>query len=221
MPGVNYLTTIITTFLLVCYLPAFISGFPIDPPSRPFGHSFGQGQDVILDVFIDIACSDSKMMWPAIRGALGSFEKELEKNLNIRVNFFPLPYHTHSMDVSLAAEIVAEQYPDQLADFLDLAFEKQDLFQGEWNSTVFHSSRFDILKVISGIVSEIVPMKEEEFFHQMQSFDVNMRGRLAFKFAAAYRGINGAPIFQINGVDLMEAPTTTKGWEHLLRNYLK
>jgi len=184
-------------------------------PSKYSGHPRGSpdGQ-VLLEVFYDHLCPDSKASWPTMKQVLSYYGNKLD----FYVHTFPLPYHRNAF-YSTQAGLVVESAKGEDAWFqwLDLIFEHQDEFGTAATANITGTEVINQLAKYAAALG----VDASTFSSGMQYgsiYDAN--ARVDWKYATT-RAIYGTPIFLVNGVFATDDSSWTfTQWKQLIDSLL-
>jgi hypothetical protein len=183
---------------------------------------------ILLEVFFDHLCPDSKAAWPVLQQVTQAYPTQLQ----LIVHIFPLPYHRNAFFAAQSGLVIQSSLGDSAWwKWLDAVFQYQDNFGTPTTNNITGADVYDEfskLAVPLGI-SEADFMNGEStkkffvlnFFQGVQygnQFDWNTR--VAWKFATT-RGVYGTPVFFVNGVQFPADSTwTLQQWQGFINSLL-
>mmetsp|Transcript_3092 Transcript_3092/g.7400 ORF Transcript_3092/g.7400 Transcript_3092/m.7400 type:complete len:241 (+) Transcript_3092:159-881(+) len=204
----------VTIAVLAGAASAFVPGYPcIGPcpgyplPPRRLGYPLlgSPLSDVRLEIFGDNLCAYTKASWPTIK-ALAAHYQGQKASLEIRVHWFPLPYHHNAFFVAMADHwIGSHKGPATLFAFAEAIFGAQEtLLGGAANLTEpeVHDRIADL--------AESVGVNRTEFVAQMTNHTTDLVTRVGWKLAAT-RGVYETPTFFLNGFRVAEPDKANTG----------
>jgi len=168
---------------------------------------------IVLDLFIDLLCPDSRQTWPVMK----EVSQHYGNNLHLRVHTFPLPFHTWSFLINQGAGVVAANNISNIFTYMDLAFANQDNFGNGITSNQGSSS---VIKSAGDMVEAAGIMAANQFVNGLNDPNFDWNQRVSWKFGCS-KAVLGTPTYFINGV-YVEALSTwsTSDWESVLDSLL-
>ena len=176
--------------LLACFTLA--STIPLSPTDYAFSRGFA-GSNVKVDMYIDLACSDTQAVWSTLNEVFDAYNDKV----SFHVHVFPLPYHTWAFLASKSAHIVDSYGQDgEVWAFMDKCFADQSAML---NKLSYHKTYEMMTRMMSEWVQDSSSVSEEDFEKGMASQTIEMNTRYMFKYATLHN-IYGTPLYMINGV---------------------
>lgn len=161
-------------------------------PSKPEGFVLGPSNaTVVLDVFYDHLCSDSRDSYPG----LYAYWKANQSWLQLRIHILALPYHYLAFEVAQAGKYIEQNYPSKFIAFLEYIYANQSTYLSKAKSQVYADS----LATLAKDTSAATGVSQDEIAKALASSDYNWATRVSWKFATS-RGISGTPQYLVNGV---------------------
>lgn len=179
-------------FLAVLLLAAAFGTQVVPIPTKPEGFVLGSSNaTVVLDVFYDHLCSDSRDNYPGLL----AYWKANQSWLQVRIHILPLPYHYLAFEVSQAGKYIEQNHPEKFIAFLEYFFANQSTYLVKGKGLVYS----DNLAVLAKDTSAATGVSESEITKALASSDVNWATRVSWKFGTS-RGVSGTPQYIVNGV---------------------
>ena len=161
------------------------------------GPADGQYQ---IDMFIDLICPDCKAAWPIINKVLNRTQ---EYGVNLRVHFFPLPYHNAAFLMARLAHIVAKNSSNTATRaFVDYIF---DIQADYYNGAIANFTQAEVINNITAQVArDLNGYNQTELLDGFNDQNTDQDTRVSWKYACS-RGVTGTPTFMFNGVQVNAA----------------
>jgi len=168
-------------------------------PNRPDGYASPTGgagdSPVVLEIFVDLLCPDSKAVWPTIGAVIDSYAGQVR----LVTHLFPLPYHTWAFIANQGAFVVDDSSKHNVSavyNYFDFAFNIQSQF---YNAATASLSTNQIISNLASAVDKAGILSAKAFTAGINDANLNWNARVAWKYACS-RAITGTPSFLINGV---------------------
>eukprot|EP00742_Colponemidia_sp_Colp-10_P004023 GILJ01004291.1.p1 GENE.GILJ01004291.1~~GILJ01004291.1.p1 ORF type:complete len:266 (-),score=26.78 GILJ01004291.1:164-961(-) len=198
----------LTSFVLFLGLTTVFAQIPI--PNRYDGFASGNGDaPLLVEMFIDPLCPDSKAAWPAIKEVLASYGPD---RLRFYLHLFPLPYHRNSFMASQTFHPVADVNSALAFQWADIMFENQDAFSNGATSSLTPPQVIDKLAALG----DSVGVAKDKIATALTDPSVDWATRVSWKYACS-RGVAGTPSYLVNGVAVnADTNWTLADWKSLL-----
>ncbi|XP_041378443.1 uncharacterized protein LOC121390643 [Gigantopelta aegis] len=197
--------------LLVLCILTVASYMPI--PKREVGFVYRGGSataPVHLDVYLDLACPDSKDAFPTLVQVADHYGAGV---LQLTSHIFPLPYHRTSFNSAKGAHIVNNLADlNTTYDWIKLVFDNYDSLT---TKATFKMSDEQVIDMLAKIASKL-GISESKFKKLYSDESVEQNTRVAWKYGCT-RGVSGTPTFMLNDVVVDADPSwTLKQWQKLI-----
>lgn len=186
-------------------------------PAKPLGYTYlspsdGQSPKVVLEIFYDHLCSDSKANWVFMKEVLQNLSHE---QVTAIMHIFPLPYH-HNAYFAQQVGVVVRQEAADFKGYIQLIFDNQDKFV----SGAVNMTEPQVQHLLASLTAKSLGIDEEKIVAGFKDEVVGEKARYAYDYAA-YRSVSGTPIFMVNGVISSEAGGYgADQWEQFIRKLL-
>jgi len=181
-----------TALLAVLVLGSALATQITPIPSKPEGFVLGSSNaTVVLDVFYDHLCSDSRDSYPGLL----AYWKANQSWLQLRIHILPLPYHYLAFEVAQAGKYIEQNYTTKFISYLEYIYANQATYLSKAKSQVYADS----LATLAKDTSAATGVSQDEVAKALATSDVNWATRVSWKFATS-RGISGTPQYLVNGV---------------------
>eukprot|EP00300_Choanocystis_sp_HF-7_P003369 c12582_g1_i1.p1 GENE.c12582_g1_i1~~c12582_g1_i1.p1 ORF type:complete len:289 (+),score=48.23 c12582_g1_i1:49-915(+) len=164
-------------------------------PKTVDGHHYGLfGSQIHLEMFLDLACDDCRNAWPVIRGL---FDHYPSGTLEITTHHLPLPFHRNAFSAAVVADLVAQEAPDRLWDFMDSVYSQQSLISNDVTKNLTETqipAVFAQLTAPFGIGAAAVTQA------LTSGSTAGLSARSSFKYSLQRGALGGTPSYAINGV---------------------
>eukprot|EP00727_Mastigamoeba_balamuthi_P005613 m51a1_g1671 hypothetical protein (211) ;mRNA; r:391555-392603 len=201
-----------TAAVLALCLACVLAGPPIQP--RYDGLATGPSNPLILlEEFIDPACSDCQQANPIVRQVAAYYHSSLRYVAHI----YPLPYHRNSFVAAKAIATVKKLSGDEVAlDYVAHLYEALDQWSNPNDTVSALETRF------ATWAAQTAKIPESDFWSVISDTATEMQARASWKFVAS-RGVYGTPMFWVNGVlcDQCDGEWTFAQWRSFIDGLLK
>lgn len=185
---------------------------------KQHGFSFGNScSSVKVDIFIDLACSDSRAAWPAFLQTMMSHSNKIA----FTIHLFPLPYHYNAF---LAAKAVVATWTkfgiEAGLQAINSIFDSQNLILISEDNEKKSYTYF--LELIGQLIRKSTPdFKREDYLEAMVDRSIEMNTRYIWKYSAI-KGVFGAPMFFINDIEAtsLNSASSSEDWDQILDELL-
>jgi len=164
-------------------------GYPLPPRRQGFSLTGSPSSDVHLEMYGDNLCSFTKAAFTTIDLLAQHYA---DKSVEIRVHWFPLPFHHNAYFVAMADHWVGVNQPELLWPFARAIFAQQGSFFGKATTTMTPDA---VKQHINDIASNVTGINMTGF-KNFPSADIPTR--VAWKTATS-RGMYETPSFYLNG----------------------
>ncbi|CAN6242382.1 unnamed protein product [Urochloa humidicola] len=188
---------------------------PIPPRTDGFvygGKAPTWGQTVVIEVFSDPVCPDSRDAWPALKKVVQHYGSRV----SLIMHLFPLPYHSYAFIGSRSIHTVNKINSSLVFPLLENFFKYQEDYYNQPTYKKSPATVFD--EITKNIVGPIIGQSKlaayKAGFNDSRS---DQATRISFKYGCA-RGVTGTPYFFVNGIPLnvSGSPLEYKYWISLL-----
>jgi len=186
-------------------------------PDRVSGFTVGHSQpDVKIDVFIDLQCPHSRLVWPNLSAVREHYK---DARLSITAHLITLSNHRQAWDMSLGLFALAERNAETAFDFISFLFAKQELY---YNEPFLNKTHADLRQLVADFAIEFADVDREEFLLKMQEHDVYIAARTPIRFAAT-RAVWATPTLFINNADDVPVDHSSKlfDWQAVINPLLE
>eukprot|EP00041_Stephanoeca_diplocostata_P020114 m.442952 g.442952 ORF g.442952 m.442952 type:complete len:243 (+) comp21478_c1_seq2:163-891(+) len=188
--------------------PVAADGQPLPASPPGFSYTGSPASRVHLEVFGDNLCSWTKAAWPVIQQLAQTYDANA---LEIRMHFFPLPYHHNAFFVAEADRYIGTtafggKVGARLFPFVEAIFAQQEtlLTQAE------NLTEAQVQNRICDIAAS-VGVPAANLTAAFANRTMNLATRAMFKYACS-RGVTYTPAFYLNGFEINPAPTNLSAW---------
>ena len=215
MPRHGILALSVAFFMSVaCSSPSdagnYSSTIPISPDGYTLVAAGNPASNVHVELYIDITCSDTKVVWKTILEVIDLYRDKVYFQLRM----LPLPYHHNAFLISKAAMVVKTYGTDtDIFSFLNYAFEKQADISNKATADMSMNQVIDLIRVWTTANTSIT---DEQYTTGMTNTEIEMQTRYQVKYGYL-KSIYGTPMYVINGVvaDSLDG-SSMKAWTNCL-----
>mmetsp|Transcript_20687 Transcript_20687/g.43113 ORF Transcript_20687/g.43113 Transcript_20687/m.43113 type:complete len:241 (+) Transcript_20687:111-833(+) len=208
--------------LFFSVLVSVVSSQAATEPTTPIpisasSFSFARGamsSDIVVDMWIDLGCSDCMNDWPTLEEVYASYQNKVK----FVYRLLPLPYHQFAFLLAKSAACVAVHSADadDVFDFFNTVYDppNQALI---YNSVTADMSYNSVMEdIVSKFVTNSSSITAEDYVKFMaEDYDLESNTRYGFK-NAAIRGIYATPTFTVNGVTVQSGLDSFEDWQEML-----
>ena len=167
-------------------------------PSSPDGIAYGPSvsTNYTLDVFWDHLCPYSANAFPG----LYLYWSNNQHWLRMVIHILPLPYHYYAFDVGRAGRFIQQNYAFNFTSFLSYIFQHQSKYTDAaqyWDQTQLYYYLSLDTQAATGVDPSLVTNALND---PTYSYSLRLSGKYA-----AVNGINGTPLYKLNGVLVPQA----------------
>ena len=152
-----------------------------------------------MEVYGDNLCSFTKAAFTTIEALAAHYIHN--PNVQIRVHWFPLPFHHNAYFVAMADHWVGVHAPDQLWPFANAIFDAQESFFGPAVTT--WSPDEVKAHIVSVARNASVRVDGDALLNALNNHTVDLSTRVAWKQAAT-RGVYETPTLYLNDFRVMQ-----------------
>jgi hypothetical protein len=181
--------------IILTVLFGFVST-QIPIPSRPDGYGVGGPADahVVIDMFLDPLCPDSKASWPTILEVVQAYGIRI----HFRIHTFPLPYHTNAFVASQGLHVVANVTNRDLESIFRYTTKLFENQQTWYNNATKSMTMLQIIDSFATFADKTGLISRDKFLNGMMSDDINYETRVSWKYACSRGKFNTKNIIYIN-----------------------
>lgn len=186
-------------------------------PHRPSGILLGdKSADVTIDVFVDIQCPHSRVLWPTLLEVMRHYK---ESSLSLKVHLITLSNHRQAWDMSLGLFALAESNAEKFYGFATYLYNRQDEF---YNGQFTHKTQNDLRQLIADCAEDHANINREEFLQRMNDDDIYTQARTPIRYAAT-RSVWSTPTIFINnaGNVPIDQRSTLEEWKEAIAPLLQ
>lgn len=189
-------------------------------PSRPDGYTYHgvPGAHVVLDVFVDLMCPDSRTVYPVMKQVAENYAPE---DLQLRFHVFPLPYHRNAYIMAQGTLTIDEaEGIDGVFQYFDAIYSgnTQDLFT---NKPTANMTTMEVQDAIGRMaVAAVDGLTMDEWRAGQANSNDDWGARVSWKYACS-KSVTGTPWWFINDVYVAGQYTwTAENWESIIDSVL-
>jgi hypothetical protein len=185
-------------------------------PLSANSYSFARGTQspVVVDLYIDLACSDTKNVWADLKAVVSEFEKDVLFQFHV----FPLPYHQQAFLVSKAAQVV-NYYSgvDAAFTFMDTCFDLQTQISNDATADMTYNEVIDFIGTWAMNNTGLSNVQYKEGMNRSTSVgsQMEMATRYMWKYSTMH-DVFGTPLYFIGGVFVTDGLNTYDDWVNTL-----
>ncbi|EFC39177.1 predicted protein [Naegleria gruberi] len=228
-PFLGLLIIISSLLLVVGVVNCKIS--PIGPPISRLKDSWStttpKNSDSIkvqIDLYVDLACSDSAEWWTSVFKSLDSYyfsNSSSSAPIKLNLHLLPLPYHISSYATSMSY-IAINKYTNYnskvLKELINSFYTNQSPL---YNNIVSEMKQSEMYKLIyTNNIQSLNVISWNDYLNLMLDGSIDMRTRTLFKLSTA-NGVFATPSFYVNGVAIQNGENFTfNDWVSLFNNVI-
>lgn len=161
-------------------------------PHRPSGFLLGDPAALVtIDVFVDIQCPHSRMIWPTLLNVLEHYKS---KPVSLKVHMITLSNHRQAWDMSLGLFAMADGDAKKFYDFATFIYERQEQF---YNAPFLHKTHDDLRQLVANFSKEHSGVDRAKFLKRMSDSDIYIDARTPIRYAAT-KAVWATPTVFIN-----------------------
>jgi len=164
--------------------------------------------------FLDLSCPDSQQAFPTLLKVADHFDKDVQ----LKVVLFPLPYHRNSHVMSKGAHVINSQ-PNSTSvyNWFKIIYANLNMVVP---SATADKTDGEVLDILTPLAKQATGISPDVFKKGVSNEDIDEATRLAWKYACT-RGVYGTPMFTVNDVFVQaQADWTLEQWIDLIKPLL-
>ena len=181
-------------------------------PLSANSYSFTRGtpSPVVVDLYIDLACSDTQLVWSQLNDVVKTFKDRVQ----FHVHVFPLPYHQQAFLLSKAATIVKNYGGlDSAFIFMDTCFEYQSQIYNDATADLTYNQ---VISLISKWATNGTGVTTTQFYEGMNRStaigqQLEMNTRYMWKYSTLHE-VFGTPLYYVNNEFVLDGLNTYEDW---------
>lgn len=183
-------------------------------PSKPDGYTYkgDASANVVLDVFIDLMCPDSRAIYPVMLQLADHYDPS---DVQLNFHIFPLPYHHNSYLTAQGVVTVNESAGHKgVFQWFQAMFDAQD---GFGNTPTANLTEVEIVAGLGGVATAAVSeLSTDQWTAGLSDPSADWAARVSWKYACS-KGVTGTPWWFINDVSIQGSLTyTASDWEKII-----
>lgn len=213
------IATMYTLSLLALF--ALASSEILSPiPLSPTGNAFTRGlqtSNVVVDLFIDLGCSDCMNDWPMLSGVIAKYSDTVKFNYHL----FPLPYHTWAFLLAKSANVVDlhSTDPTDTFSFIDYSY-LPDAQAMIYNGATTNMTYGDVQNIVADWVVASTSVSADVYNDAMTNDqNAELNTRYSWKYSTL-QGVSGTPAYIVNGVSVIAGLDDEEGWDKMIASLL-
>jgi len=189
-------------------------------PRSEVGFVYNNGRSdakVKVVSFLDLSCPDSQQAFPTLTKVADHFQKDVQ----LKVVLFPLPYHRNSHVMSKGAHVINSQSntttQNNVYSWFKVIYDNLNLVVP---SATADKTDGQVLDILAPLAQKACGISPNVFKKGVSNEDIDEATRLAWKYACT-RGVYGTPMFTVNDVFVQaQADWTLEQWIDLIKPLL-
>jgi hypothetical protein len=174
----------------------------------------GTSSAVVVDLYIDLGCSDTASVWSQLKDVVKNFENDVQ----FQFHLFPLPYHQQSFILSKAAFVV-DYYGghDAAFTFMDTCFALQPQIFNDATADMTYNQVTDLVGTWAVNGTGVTNVQYREGMNRSTTVGgkLEMNTRYMWKYSALHE-VFGTPLYYIGGVFVTDGLNTYDDWVNAL-----
>jgi hypothetical protein len=208
------LAAVLASCLLSSQQVAATANSMIPLSSTSFSFPRGSLSTVVVDLYIDLACSETQSVWSQLKDVVKTFEHDVLFNFHL----FPLPYHQQAFILSKAAHVVGYNVGlESVFTFFDTCFALQDKIYNDATADMTYNQVVNLVGTWAVNGTGLTWDQYAEGMNKQTTVGQNleMQARYMWKYSALH-DVFGTPLYYIGGVFVVEGLETYDDWVEAL-----